>query len=157
MIDVPSRAHSSAERARLTELYGDTATSNSALNPLLWAHASASIPAFDRSCTVDLTVPMSFDFDIASTKYFNSLDGEGIPLRLQFSGMIFYRDKRDLLQIARIPSTTEAGGTLPLALVRGLRDRYYPGIAWLRMPRAPFERLTGYRRAAGLPSWESAL
>jgi uncharacterized protein DUF6084 len=155
-IDVPTRVHSAAERARLTELFGAT-SAGAALRPLLWAHTSANVPAFDRQCTVDLTVALSFDFDLAVAKYFHGLEGEGIPLRLQFSGMIFYRDGRDQLQIARIPWTTEATGQLPLALVRALRDRYYPGSAWLRMPRGPFERLTQYRRAAGLPSWESAL
>ena len=157
MIDVPSRAHSAAEQARLTELYGDTAGSPAPLRPLVWAHTSANVPAFDRQCTVDLTVPLSFDFDIAVTKYFHALDGGGIPLRLQFSGMIFYRDVRDQLQIARIPFTTEASGQVPLSLVRSLRDRYYPGTAWLRMPRATLERLIEYKRAAGIPSWEGAV
>jgi hypothetical protein len=106
---------------------------------------------------VDLTIPLSFDFDVAVTKYFHSLDGEDIPLRLQFSGMIFYRDARDQLQIARIPFTTEASGQLPLPLVRRLRDRYYPGSAWLRIPRTTLERLIEYKRAAGFPSWQSAV
>ena len=156
MVDVPSRGHSGAERARLSEVYGDTTASNAALRPLVWTHTSANVPAFDRTCTVDLTIPLSSDFDVAVTKYFNSLDGEGIPLRLQFSGMISYRDMRDQLQIARIPLTTEAVGQLPLALVRSLRNRYYPGTAWLRMPRAAFERLIEYKRKTGLPSWEGA-
>ena len=154
MVDVPSRGHSGAERARLSEVYGDTTASNAALRPLVWTHTSANVPAFDRTCTVDLTIPLSFDFDVAVTKYFNSLDDEAIPLRLQFSWMIFYRDVRDQLQIARIPFTTEATGQLPLALVRSLRNRYHPGTARLRMPRPAFERLIEYKRKAGLPSWE---
>jgi hypothetical protein len=157
MIDLPSRAHSGAARARLVELHGDTADSAAPPRPLVWAHTSANVPAFDRQCTVDLTVPLSFDFDVAATKYFHSLGGEGIPLRLQFSGMIFYRDARDQLQIARIPFTTEAAGHLPLPLVRSLRDRYYPGAAWLRVPRATFDRLIEYKRAAGIASCEGAL
>ena len=156
MIDVPTRVHSAAERARLTELFGSTSPV-APLRPLLWTHTRANVPAFDRQCTLDLAVAVSFDFDVAVAKYFHALDGGAIPLRLQFSGMIFYRDARDQLQIARIPWTTEATGQLPLALVRVLRDRYYPGNAWLRMPRAAFERLTQYRRAAGLPSWDRAL
>src|SRR5262245_44179616 len=82
MLDVPSRAHSSAERCRLTELYGDATVSAAPLRPLLWAHTSANVPAFDRQCLADLTVAVSFDFDVAATKYFLGLDGEGIPLRL---------------------------------------------------------------------------
>ena len=157
MVDVPSRAHSSTERSRLTKLYGDTTASAAPLHPLLWAHTSANFPAFDRQCAVDLTVPVSFDFDVAVTKYFHGLEGEGIPLRLHFSGMIFYRDVRDQLQIARIPWTTEAGGQLPLGLLRSLRDRYYPGSTWLRMPRATFARLFDYKQGVGAPSWEIAL
>lgn len=86
MIDVPSRAHSAAERARLTALYGDIAGSGAPLRPLVWAHTSANVPAFDRQCTVDLTIPLSFDFDIAVTKYFHGLDVEDIPLRLSSAG-----------------------------------------------------------------------
>src|SRR5512144_1668847 len=82
MIDVPGRAHSGAERARLVELYGDTAGAGAPPRPLVWAHTSANVPAFDRQCTVDLTIPLSFDFDVAVTKYFHSPDDEGIPLRL---------------------------------------------------------------------------
>jgi hypothetical protein len=158
MIDVPSRAHSGAERARPHGAVRrhDRHAPNAPLRPLVWTHTSANVPAFDRTCTVDLTIPLSSDFDVAVTKYFNSLDGEGIPLRLQFSGMISYRDMRDQLQIARIPLTTEAVGQLPLALVRSLRNRYYPGTAWLRIPRAAFERLIEYKRKTGLPSWEGA-
>ena len=157
MIDVPSRAHSSAERTRLTDLYRLAGEATGPARPLLWAHTSANVPAFDRQCTVDLTVPVSFDFDVAVTKYVQDLDADSIPLRLQFSGMIFYRGGREQLQIARIPWTTEAGGQLPLRVVQSLRDRYYPGSAWLRMPQATFDRLRDYKRRASLPSWERAL
>jgi len=157
MIDVPDRAHSGAERSRLTRLYSETAGDAAPLRPLLWAQASANAPAFDRQCNVDLTVPVSFDFDVAVTKYMHGSDADAIPLRLQFSGMIFYRDAREQLQLVRVPGTTEAGGLLPLRVVQSLRDRYYPNSAWLRMPQATFDRLRAYKHRAGLPSWESAL
>jgi hypothetical protein len=157
LIDVPDRAHSGGERSRLAKLYSDTAGADAPLRPLLWAHANANAPAFDRQCNVDLTVPVSFDFDVVVTKYLHGFDADGIPLRLRFSGMIFYRDAREQLQLVRVPGTTEAGGQLPLRVVQSLRDRYYPNSAWLRMPQATFDRLRAYKQRAGLPSWESAL
>ena len=50
---------------------------------------STMVPGFTGSIEVDLPVPFSYDLQIASTRYFSSLDDGEIPLLLLFSGTIF--------------------------------------------------------------------
>ncbi len=40
---------------------------------MLWTHASAVVPAFAGTTEVDLPVPCTFDFNVATTKYFAGL------------------------------------------------------------------------------------
>jgi len=154
LIETPRRAYSTLERHRVVELFGEASRP---MRDLLWTHASVNVPAFDESCTVDLDVACTFDFDVAVAKFFGALEGGDVPLCLQFSGTVFFTDAQGRLQISRIPWSSEARCALPLALWRELRERYYPGIAWLCLSRDSFERLCDYRRSAGLPSWEHAL
>lgn len=39
---------------------------------------------------------------------------------------------------------------------RGLIDHYYPGSAWLRLPRDVFDRLREYRKRHGCTDWAQA-
>jgi hypothetical protein len=102
-------------------------------------------------------VPCTFDFNVAATKYFNALEDGEIPLMLQFSGTIFYRDNDGALQVARVPWHKEAAFRLPVVTWRAMRDYYYPNSAWLCLQREVFERLERYRVERGLTGWDEAL
>lgn len=154
VVEAPRRAYSGIERDRIVELFG---AEGSSLQALLWTHASVNVPAFDDTRYVELEVPCTFDFNIAIAKYFRALDGDDVPLCLQFSGTMFFTDPLGRLQISRIPWSCEARCALALSVWSRLRDRYYPGTAWLCLSRDAFERLCDYRRRAGLTSWEHAL
>jgi len=157
MIDVPRRHHLEEERRHLVELFGDVPSPESPLRPLLWAHADVNVPAFEHECVVDMPVACSFDFNAAATKYFHALEEGEVPLCLQFSGTVFFRDAEGRLQVGLIPWSAEARCNLGVAIWRHLRDRYYPDMTWLCVQRTAFERLCDYKRTAGLPSWELAL
>lgn len=157
LIEVPRRRHSTSEKERLVELFGDVNRPENPLRTLLWTHASVNVPAFEGECRVDLPVPCSFDFNATATKYFHALETGEVPVCLQFSGTVFFRDAHGRLQIGRIPWSSEAHAALRVAIWRDLRDRYYPDTAWLCLQRPAFERLCDYKRRAGLPSWEYAL
>ena len=49
------------------------------------------IPGFTGTTLVDLQLPCTFDFTVASTKYFHALEAGEIPLCVMFSGTVFYR------------------------------------------------------------------
>ena len=56
-------------------------------------------------------IPRTFDFNVASTKYFDGLNGGDIPLLMLFSGTIFYASQENALQVAPISWELEARDT----------------------------------------------
>jgi hypothetical protein len=118
---------------------------------------SLVVPAFEDSTLTDLLVPCTFDFNIAATKYFEGLaDGE-IPLRLMFSGTVFYAGEDGALQVAPISWEQEATFKLQQAIWSQMMDSYYPNSAWLNLRRDVFDRLFQYKMQNGIPTWEQAL
>ena len=98
---------------------------------------------------VDLPVPCTFDFNVAATKYFHSLDDGEIPLVLQFSGTIFYVAEDGRLQIAQIAWDKEAKYRMPVGVWQEMMRIFYPNGAWLRLRKDVFERLLRYKAEHG--------
>jgi Family of unknown function (DUF6084) len=155
-IETTRRLYQDDEKSRLIDLFGEPQRWGRTLQGMLWAHASALVPAFERSCVASLLVPCSFDFNVAATKYFYGLQDGEVPLLLLFSGAIFY-DGAQGLQISQIAWDKEVRYRLPVALWQDMMDLYYPDSAWLRLPRGAFERLEQYKRRHGLTACEQAL
>jgi len=106
---------------------------------------------------VDLPVPCTFDFNVASTKYFHGLaDGE-VPLNFLFNGTVFYADGNGALQVAPIPWDKETSFRLPVKAWKEMMDIYYPNSAWLCLRRDVFEQLYQYKVDNGIPTWEQVL
>jgi uncharacterized protein (DUF697 family) len=156
-IEVARRGYSSREQVRLLELFGEPARWGNTLRNMLWNHASAVVPSFSGSTTVDLQVPCTFDFNVAATKYFDGLEGGEIPLCLMFSGTVFYAAGDGPLQVAPISWEKEASFRLPVKTWKEMMDLYYPNSAWLCLRRDVFERLYRYKMRRGIPTWEAAL
>src|SRR6202012_3069188 len=122
-----------------------------------WTHVDTQVPAFDERIEVDLTVPCTFDFNVAATKYFPALEEGEVALTFLFSGTIFYRVDEGGLQATRIPWTKEAQFRLSAEVWRKMMDAYYPNTTWLCLDRDVFERLAAFKRSHGIPTWERAL
>ena len=156
-IEAAQRSYNPRERERLVELFGTAEDWDRSLRGLLWTTASAAIPRFTDSCTIDLPVACSTDCNIAAAKYFDGVvDGEA-PLLLLFSGAIFYRDTDENLQITQVPHHNEASFHLPVRIWHAMMQHYYPDSVWLRVERALFDDLCRYKRQAGLASVDDAL
>jgi hypothetical protein len=107
---------------------------------------------------IDLVVPCSFDFNVAATKYFHSLEDGEIPLLLQFSGNVFYAaEEGGTLQVAPISWDKETRFRLPVRVWREMMDAYYPNTAWLTLRRDVFERLYQFKVRHGIPTWEETI
>jgi hypothetical protein len=106
---------------------------------------------------VDLQVPCTFDFNIASTKYFEGLERGEIPLCFLFSGTAFYDGGGGAPQVAPISWNKEARFRLPVVTWRAMMDVYYPNCAWLCLRRDVFDQLYRYKVRHGVPTWEAAL
>ncbi len=156
-IEATKRRYALAEQAGMQDLFGTPQRWGETVRTLLWTHATVIVPPFSAHCVIDLPVPCSFDFNVASTKYFHALEAGEIPLMLQFSGTVFYRGPGQALQAAPIPWHKEAAYQLPVSLWREMMTRYYPNGAWLCLQQDVFDRLARYKTARGLAGWEQAI
>jgi hypothetical protein len=156
-IEATRRRYTPPEQYGLEDLFGAPPRWGDTLRTLLWTHATVIAPPFTGECTLNLPVPCSYDFNVAATKYFHGLEDGEIPLMLQFSGTVFYREADGALQAAPIPWHKEAAYRLPVALWREMMNRYYPNGAWLCLQRDAFDRLSRYKSRRGLTSWEQAV
>ena len=155
-IEVTRRRYTAADQERLRDLFGEPERWGQTLRNLLWTNTSAVIPQFTGATTVDLQVPCTFDFSVATTKYFNGLADGDIPVCLMFSGTVFYAD----------PDGSAAGG----ADLLGQRNEIPPAAEGLerhdgrvlsqqRMAvpsRDVFEELHRFKVERGIPTWEQA-
>ena len=156
-IESTRRSYSAQEQTGLRDLFGEPERWGQTLRTFLWTHTSAIVPAFQDSTEPKLLVPCTFDFNIATTKYFAGLVEGEVPLCVQFSGSVFYAQDDGPLQVVPIPWDKEVHFRLPVKLWKELMETYYPGVAWLCLEWDTFERLYRYKVERGIPTWEQAL
>jgi hypothetical protein len=154
MIEAAQRHYQASERAALRDLFGEPDRWSQTLRSLLWTHANVTVPEFSGEMLVQLPVSCTFDFNVASAKYFHSLADGDIPLCFQFSGTMFYASSNGSLQIAQIGWDQETRFRLPATVWHEMMDLYYPNSAWLRLDRSVFERLYEHKRRHGFATWE---
>ena len=153
-IEPARRNYSAAEKEKLFDLFAEPARWARTVRPLLWMNTSISVPGFTCSTLVELQLPCSFDFNVATTKYFYALQTGEIPVTVLFSGTVFYRGGTDNLQVAQVPWNREAGCRVPVELWKRLMDQHYPNAVFLELSRDAFERLYAYKVRHGIPTWE---
>ena len=157
-IEVTRRGYSSQEQSRLLDLFGHPDRWGQTLRNMLWTHTSVVVPGFEGTSTIiDMNVPCTFDFNVATTKYFDGLDDGDIPLLLLFSGTVFYASPEGSLQVAPISWELEARYKLPLKMWREMMDIYYPNSVWINLHKDVFEQLYRYKVERGIPTLEQAL
>ena len=156
-IDVVRRAYDEAERERLFELFGAPRDWGRTLRTLRWTTTSLNVPQFSGATTVEVAVPCTYDFDVVATKYLHALSGGDVPLKLLFSGTIFFAGAEGRLQVAHIPWDCEARCELPVRVWRDAVESAFPGTAWLRVRRDLFDRLQAYKSERALLTWDATL
>lgn len=156
-IEPARRSYSPNEKEKLLDLFAEPARWARTVRPLLWMNTGVSVPAFSGSVQVDLQLPCSFDFNLATTKYFHALQTGEIPITVLFSGTVFYRGNLDNLQVAQVPWNREASYRLPLELWKRLIDQHYPHVAFLELSRDAFDRIYAYKVRHGIPTWEQVI
>lgn len=155
-IEATRRRYGERERERLVELFGPTAEWGRTLRDMHWTNESTTAPAFTGCTTVELTVPCTFDMNIATAKYFYGIDDGEIPLIFLFAGTIFYSSGGRML-IQRVSWESECRYRMPVARWKALMDEHYPNSAWMYLERDVFDRLYAYKQSNGFTSWDEAL
>jgi hypothetical protein len=155
-IEPRRRRYTASEEGRLTDQFGEPAPWGETLNPLQLATVSSLVPGFTGSTTVPLSVPLTYDLDVAAAKYLHGLDGGDVPLLLLFSGTVFHGPP-DRVQVGMVPWHEEAAYRLPVAVWRAAMDAHFPDAGWVRLRRETLEALRAYRSERALPTWDDAV
>jgi hypothetical protein len=156
-IEATRRKYNANEQAKLMDLFGEPDRWGQTLRSMLWTHASVVVPRFAGHTLADISVPCTFDFNIAATKYFHGMTSGDLPLCFQFSGTVFYQGEDETLQVAPISWDKEANYRMPVTVWKDLMDAYYPNSVWLSLQRDTFEKLYQYKVREGIPTWEETL
>jgi hypothetical protein len=156
-IQPPQRSYSGKEKEMLVELFGAPKQWGQTLRNRLWAHVNATVGAFQGEARATLTVPCSYDLNVATTKYFYALEGGEVPLLFLFSGSAFYLSEEGRLQVERISWEKECAYRMSIAHWRDLMEEHYPNCGWMQLRKDVFERLYEYRRLHGLATWEATV
>jgi hypothetical protein len=153
MIEPSRRHYHEAEESRLTELFGETPRWGDTLRPFLWTNVSQTVSGFAGSTDVDLAVTCTYDFEIASTKYFHALNDGEIPIVAMFSGTVFTKSPLGLSAVP-VSWSEEAAYRIPVQLWRDMMDLYFPDSAWLRLRRDTLDALQRYKVGRALMTWD---
>jgi len=156
-IEPARRRYAAEEQSQLHDLFGEPERWGKTVRPLLWMNTSVLAPGFSGSTLVDIQLPCTFDFNVATTKYFHALESGEIPICVLFSGTVFYADRSEQLQATQLPWDREASFRLPVGIWKKMMDAHYPNSAWLSLRRDAFERLYRYKVLHGIPTFERAL
>lgn len=152
-IEPRGRAYSEAESAKLVDLFGAPARWGETLNPLQLATVGTAVGAFTGEIVTPVTVPLTYDLDIAATKYFHGLSNGEVPLLMLFSGTVFYAGPHGV-QVGLVSWHEEATYPLPVATWRAAMDDHYPRSAFVRVSTATLDALSAYRSAHTIPNWD---
>jgi hypothetical protein len=155
-IEPARRRYSAAEAERLNDLFGDTERWADTLKPVQFANLSIMVPGFTGSTDVDVPIPLSYDMEIGSTRYFAGLDQGEVPLLLLFSGTVFGSANGGLV-VQQVPWSKEARYRLPVAVWREAIDAHFPNSAWLRLSTSTFDELQRFKASRALPTWDATV
>ena len=155
-IEPARRRYSDAEAERLNDLFGDTARWADTLKPVQFANIAVMVPGFTGSTDVDLPVPLSYDLEIGSTRYFAGLEGGEVPLLLLFSGTVFALSG-GTFGVQQVPWSKEASYRLPVALWREAVDAHFPNSAWVKMSLPTLDQLQRFKSRRALPTWDATI
>jgi hypothetical protein len=153
----PARRHySDAEAQRLNDLFGEARRWADTMKPMQFITVSVMVPGFTGSAEFDLPVPLSYDLEIGSARYFAGLEAGEVPLLLLFSGTVFSADQ-GRLQVQQVPWSKEARYRLPVSVWREAVDLHFPDSAWIRMSLRTLDELQRFKTSQALPTWDATL
>src|SRR6478752_2009236 len=150
------RSYSDAEAAQVVDLFGERSRWGTTMQTMQLAFMSQVLPGFAGSTTFDLTMPCSYDVEVAAHKYLAGLENGFVPLLLLFSGTIF-AGAPGTISVVPVPWHKEAPVRMPVAVWRQAMDAHFPGQAWLRLDRRAYDRLAAYRGSRGLTGWDETI
>jgi hypothetical protein len=151
------RGYSAAAQERLLELFGAPDRWGTTLRTLPWTRVTVIVPPFERSTTIEIAVPCTYDLEVIASRYLAALDGGDVPLEFMFSGTVFFATPEGALQTARIGWDQDVDFGLPVDIWKQTMDRHFPGTAWVRLGEASFARLCAFKARHAFTSWDATV
>jgi hypothetical protein len=155
-IEPGRRRHDEAEQRPLAEVFGEPSRWGKTQRPLLWTEVSRMVPAFEELCEIEISIPCTYDLDLASTKYFHAIRGGDVPLLFLFRGTVFTESSTGLA-VSMLPWDREASFALPAATWREAMDSFFPDQGWLRLHRDVLDSLLVFKAQRALPTWDAVM
>ena len=152
-IEPVKRRYSDSEGEKLDDLFGERSRWGETMKPMQLAFAAQMVPGFTGSTEIELPVPFTYDFEVATSKYFHALGDGDIPLILMFSGTVFVKTDQGF-SVEQVPWHKESAFRLPVATWREMVDSHFPNSAWVRIRRDTMDALSKFRSERALPSWD---
>ena len=156
-IDPARRAYDDEERRRLVELFGPRERWGSTTRSFQWARVESLVPSFTGSTAFAIEVPCSYDLEVASAKFFDSLGDGDVPLSFHFNGTVLYCGTDDRLQVVLVPWSCSARWRMPVALWRRTIAAHYPGGGWIRLQTETLEGLARRKAERGLHTFDDTV
>lgn len=150
------RKYDAPEQDRLFDLFGSSARWSETVRPLLWTNATLLTAAFDGETETDLTIPCTYDLEVASAKYFNALDDGEIPLLFLFSGTVFAKAEGGF-RIEQISWEKEAPFRLPVRTWKEAMESHFPESGWIRLRRSSVDALQRIKSREALLTWDDVV
>lgn len=155
-IEPQRRTYGPAEQERLRDLFGEPERWADTLKPFQFASVSHMVGGFTGSTECEVPVPVTYDLEVATGKYFRGLQSGEVPLVLLFSGTLFTRGEGGF-SVSQIPWHHEASYRLPIELWRETIELAFPGTGWLRLAHETIDRLARFKTDRALPTWDAAV
>jgi hypothetical protein len=155
-IEPQRRRYADDESELLTHLFGERSRWGETLKPFQFTTISVTVPGFAGSTEVDAEVPCTYDLEVAAGKYFHALSEGVVPMVLLFSGTVFGKGGPGFW-VEQVPWHTQAECRMPVAVWDELMSRYFPNVAWIKLPRETVDALLKYKAQHAIPTWEAAM
>jgi Family of unknown function (DUF6084) len=147
------RNYSPEEQALLNDIFGAPERWGTTLRAFSWADLPAVVTAFEGETPARIEVPCTYDFDVTATRFLHALSDGHIPLRILFSGAIFYAGPKGF-SCERVPWSAEASYRMPASVWRDAMRVCYGSDALLRVKAETLEHLHRMRALTGALSWD---
>src|ERR1700739_2276924 len=114
-IEPHRRRYSAIEAERLHDLFGDPSRWAETVKPIQLAMVTAMVPTFTGVTEIELSVPCTYDLEVASARYLRGLDDGTIPLLMLFSGTVFVATEEGF-SVELVPWSAEASYRMPVSV-----------------------------------------
>jgi hypothetical protein len=155
-IEPQRRRYADDESELLTHLFGDRSRWGETLKPFQFTTVSVMVPGFTGATEIDAEVACTYDLEVAAGKYFHALTEGVVPMVLLFSGTVFGKGGPGFW-VEQVPWHAQAEYRMPVKVWDELVDRYFPNVAWIKLPKETVDALLKYKARHAIPTWEAAM